>query len=59
MSRRQEAVLTFLRQNGKATVKRISDSLGENKRAVSFACESLSRWGDLEKVGHEWKLKGS
>lgn len=57
MSRRQMAVLTFLRQNGKATVKKIADSLNENKRGVSYACESLSKWGDLEKEGHEWKIK--
>lgn len=59
MSRRQDAVLTFLKQNGKATVKQISDSLRDNRRGVTYACQSLERWGDLEKEGHEWKLKRS
>ena len=58
MSRRQEAVLTFLRRNGKATVKTMADALGDRRRAVDFACESLMRWGEIEKEGHEWKLKG-
>ena len=49
MSDRQDAVLIFLRHNGKATVKQIADSLNDNRRAVSYACESLSRWGDITK----------
>ena len=57
MSDRQEAVLIFLRHNGKATVKQIADSLNDNRRAVSYACESLSRWGDITKEGHEWMIK--
>lgn len=58
MSQRQERVLSFLK-DGPATVKNISDHLGDNKRAVDYACNSLSRWGDLEKEGHTWKLKES
>jgi predicted transcriptional regulator len=58
MSKRQERVLSFL-QSGPATVKRLADLIGDDKRAVAYACNSLSRWGDIEKEGHTWKIKGS
>ena len=59
MSRRQERILSFLKSEKSATVKKIAESLGESRRGVTYACLSLERWGDLEKEGHEWKLKGS